>query len=98
MKVYQLENKNQFIIFHNGHVYFQSYESLIADYYYDQDKEKHILKLGYCWDYSKTTLKHLYLFIANHTFINFEKFKGSYKNYIQKLIDDGEILYDEEMR
>lgn len=59
IKVKQLENKNQFIVINDNFVYFQSYNSLIAVY----DKEKSVLSLGSDWNFSKTTLKHLYIFI-----------------------------------
>ena len=49
---------NQFIIENGDYVYFQSYDSLIASY----DWNNHLI-LGIDWDYSITTLKHLYLFI-----------------------------------
>ena len=57
MLVEQLENKNQFKVFLSNGVAFQSYDSLIA---FKGDG-----KIFLCekWSYSKTTLKHLKLFL-----------------------------------
>lgn len=63
MFVIQLENKNQFVIHNENYYYFQSYESLIATY----DIITKELTLYKDWNYSKTTLKHLYIFINNYT-------------------------------
>lgn len=94
MKVEQFYNKNQFIIFdeQNRKIIFQSYESTVA--IWDRNTKK--LTLGRDWDYSKTTSKHLYLFIEDETFIELpEKNK---KQHIQKLIENGEIVYREDLR
>lgn len=74
MLVEQLGNKNQFKVFFNNGVAFQSYSSLIAiklhnGKVYVSDK----------WDYSATTLKHFKLFLGI----------TSTKKEIQKMIDDG---------
>jgi hypothetical protein len=71
VKVEQLYNKNQFVIYYRdnekGLVAFQSYSSLIA-----------VLKGGMLyinwdkWDYSKTTLKHLKLFVNEYTPFTYE--------------------------
>lgn len=59
MKVEQFENKNQFIIYgDDGSVTFQSYFSECA-----QVTGGGTLLLGCDWDYSQTTLRHLYLFL-----------------------------------
>lgn len=85
MFVRQLDNKNQFIINHDGALYFQSYESLIAKY------ERGVLTLYPHWCYSRTTLKHLYIFIFRYTYLDLTGVKNK-KEYIQKLIDDGKII------
>lgn len=95
MKVEQLENKNQFVILgNNGEIEFQSYNSRIA-----RIDKNGVLSLSYHWDYSKTTLKHLYIFLDRY-FYNMNDFiqkelKGilyekcsNKKASIQKLIDD----------
>lgn len=98
MKVKQLENKNQFIIFgDDGNIEFQSYESRIAKI----DKGG-TLELSTRWDYSKTTLKHLYLFLEKYLY-NLDNFiQNDLKNIllysknkkkdIQKLIDDNKVF------
>ena len=73
-KVSQLENKNQFIIQYvtdDGHTIlcFQSYTTLIAIYDY---KTKEIAINWVMWDYSKTTSKHLKIFINRYTPYNYE--------------------------
>ena len=102
MRVQNFYNKNQFIIFGgDAIVTFQSYNSIIAKI----DKNG-TLFLGNDWNYSKTTLKHLYLFI-NDYFSFLEDFtqklfgyefnnSKNKKAYIQNLIDNG-ILFIKEL-
>jgi hypothetical protein len=99
MKVEQLENKNQFVILGNsGEIEFQSYSSRIA-----KINKNGSLELSSRWDYSKTTLKHLYIFLDRY-FYNMDDFiQKELKNIlygkcnnkrasIQKLIDDEKIF------
>ena len=98
MKVEHFYNKNQFVIFGgDAMVTFQSYNSIIA-----KIDENGTLFLGNDWDYSKTTLKHLYLFI-NDYFNLLEDFtqklfgyefnnSKNKKAYIQNLIDNEKIF------
>ena len=58
MLVEQLVNNNQFKVFLSNGVAFQSYDSLIA---FKNDEGK--VFLSDKWSYSKTTLKHLKLFL-----------------------------------
>lgn len=60
MKVQQFYNKNQFVITDGTTIVFQSYDSTIAQI------KNGVLVLGEDWDYSKTTLKHLYLFLCDY--------------------------------
>lgn len=102
-KVEQLENKNQFIIRikteKSNHIIFQSYNSMIADY--DINNKK--LTLFKNWDYSKTTLKHLYIFIRYYGYIiknntryylynEIDKVKNK-KRFIQEMINKKVIGY-----
>ena len=98
MKVKQLENKNQFIILGDkGEIEFQSYDSRIA-----RIDKSGTLELSIKWDYSKTTLKHLYIFLEEHlynldSFIqdNIKKILLYSKNKrkdIQQLIDDEKVF------
>lgn len=83
MKVHQLENKNQFIIFNNKYRVFQSYNSTVAIY----NIENNTLYLNRSkWDYSKTTLKHLYIFIINYTSQVYDAMLYYYQNNKRKSI------------
>jgi len=98
MKVRQFKNKNQFIIESENEIVFQSYDSIIAKI--DKTKTASDLTLGKNWDYSITTLKHLYLFFQDYYYITiYSKIEGSNnkKAEIQKMIDDGFIKYDKEL-
>lgn len=99
MKIYNLENKNQFVILgNNGEIEFQSYNSLIA-----RIEKNGNLSLSSHWDYSRTTLKHLYIFLDRY-FYNINEFIqkelksilygkcSNKKASIQKLIDDEKIF------
>lgn len=102
MKVKQFYNKNQFKIYGSDGIYLQSYESVVA-----QVNNNGELVFYSDWNYSKTTLKYLYLFLNSvyytvNDFIrinvleNLEKQKNK-KAYLQKLIDDNIIKYDENL-
>ena len=97
MRVEQFYNKNQFIIYGGDAVVsFQSYQSMIANF----DK-KGTLNLFEDWNYSKTTLKHLYLFLNDYKDFASDFTKKlidkvlkstNKKQAIQKLIDD-ELIF-----
>ena len=98
MKIKQLENKNQFIIFgDNGEIEFQSYNSIIA-----KISKTGTLEFSARWNYSKTTLKHLYIFLEKYLY-NLDNFiqndikevlfySKNKKRDMQKLIDDEKIF------
>lgn len=96
-KVEQFYNKNQFLIKGGNGVTFQSYKSTIANI----DKGGK-LSLFRDWDYSHTTLKHLYLFLNDYRNnldpkINMSLWKLSEaknkRQFIQNLIDKKIIKY-----
>jgi hypothetical protein len=101
MKVENLLHANQFVIWSDEEITFQSYNSECARI----DKNGDLI-LGRDWDYSNTTLRHLYVFLERYFFHldystqkyfkDFESCKNK-KAYIQKLIDDNIIIYDENM-
>lgn len=103
MKVQNFYNKNQFLIESDKLIQFQSYNSLIASI----NKNKGTLTLGVDWDYSNTTMKHLYMFIDDYRhylkkdicelFVCLYREKNKRK-YVQKLIDDKKIEYDVNMQ
>ena len=96
MKVTNFYNKNQFIIKNGDEIFFQSYESMIA-----RIDKKGVLYLGDDWDYSRTTLKHLYLFINDYKYKMNKEYRELFnydflssknkKQFIQKLIDNKKI-------
>lgn len=101
MKVEQLANKNQFIIRGGDGTYFQSYESICAKI----DTNGNLI-LYRDWDYSKTTLKHLYLFIDECWYYfnreTKEKLSGllqskNRREMLQNLIDAKKIDYCKEV-
>lgn len=94
MKVEQFYNKNQFRLYGEGQNLLQSYNSLVVkiegDYYNRQ------ITLGRDWDYSQTTSKHVYMFLEEYTNISFYGITNKRK-YVQDLIDEGKIIYDNSM-
>jgi hypothetical protein len=94
MRVEQVENKNQFSIEHDGSRWFQSYDSLIARW------DGATLTLGRDWDYSKTTLKHLYICLAravHTTWLDGLEDSPNKKAFIQRLIALNKIKLNKEM-
>lgn len=95
MKVKNFYHINQYVITGKEGITFQSYDSTIATI-----NSNGILKLGCDWDYSITTLKHLYQFINDYkNELNNDFYKllshileeKNKKQYIQKLIDNKKI-------
>lgn len=96
LKVKNFYNKNQFVIEEGKRIIFQSYESIIAIY----ESRSQLLILGRDWDYSRTTTKHLYLFINDYICnkeIEEVNNRTNKREYIQKLIDNGVIKYDKNL-
>ena len=96
VRVRQLANKNQFVIYYNNEnnpclnvVCFQSYATLIC--YYSSNENK--LYINYSmYDYSKTTLKHLKMFINEYTPFNYDN-KTQFDNFLQT--SEKVILFNE---
>lgn len=69
LKIKQLVNDknnwavNQIVVETNKYIFFQSYEAIIARY----NKENGKIVLSKDWEYSKTTRKHLYIFLRDYT-------------------------------
>lgn len=85
MNVKNFEHKNQFVITDRGNIFFQSYSSLIA-----KIDKKGKVTLFKDWDYSKTTMRHLYMFLREYSSIDS---KYLYKKGIEKLIKNKVIKY-----
>lgn len=103
MKVKNLCNKNQFLMEDEKQTIFQSYDSIIAIY----NKENHDLTFGCDWDYSKTTLKHLYIYLRDVIYYDMTQEQkqditnalqsANTKKALQKLIDNKKINYESEL-
>ena len=72
LSVQNLQNRNQFIIRVGGYVAFQSYDSLIA--VYDEQNNRLYIYEKYI-NYSKTTSKHLYMFLREVGIYNISNLK-----------------------
>ncbi len=94
MKVEQFYNKNQFRLYGEGKNILQSYNSTVVEINYIGAMS---IILGRDWDYSNTTRKHVYLFLEEYGNIDFSGVKNK-KKYIENKIENGEILYLENMR
>lgn len=92
MKVSNFHNKNQFIIWNNNKVMLQSYNSLIAEI--DYNSTIYELTLGIDWDYSKTTMKHLKMFLNEFEWYGQNRIDWNkpFKKQIEKLIKEGVII------
>lgn len=80
--VEQFHNKNQYLIFNNHTVAFQSYKTLIAVW----DEPLHKLSIDTNYKKSSTTQKHLYKFINEYT-----PFSVKSKSDLIDLISEGYI-------
>ncbi len=78
----QVQKQNKYIDTVNGIVFLKSYSSIIARY----DRKSHTLILGSHWNYSITTLKHLYKFFREEG-INLPHSSKE----INRMISNGEI-------
>lgn len=98
-KVRNFYHKNQFVITGEGKTTFQSYDSTIAEINADGK-----LKLFNDWNYSQTTLKHLYLFLNDYKnelsaeiyksiFVKGFEYSKNKREFLQKLIDKKIIKY-----
>lgn len=97
-KVNQFYNKNQFVIFskdtENDFITFQSYESIICII----DYKNKTIQFWIDYDYSKTTWKHLNLFLKEYF-----TYDNRNRKLINKIIKDWyynnyKIIYNEELR
>ena len=92
--VFNYKHINQFIIFDENKITFKSYNSIVAVV------EDDALTLGIDWDYSQTTLRHLYMFLEEYVNDIYQliKNKPNKKQAIKQLINDKIIKYDENLR
>ena len=93
--VEQLENKNQFVITYENEqqqtlICFQSYKTLIA--IYNQTTKELYINYPY-WDYSKTTMKHLKIFINTYTIYGYDN-KKQFADFIASTKNDKIKLFE----
>jgi hypothetical protein len=96
MKVEQFYAKNQFHLYGEGAHELQSYDSLVVKITGNSYANQTIV-LGRDWDYSTTTSKYVYLFLEEYADIVFYGISNK-RAYIRKLIENGTIKYDSELR
>lgn len=72
---------NQFVITANGATYFQSYQSVVAKI------QNGNVYVSTNWDFSNTTRKHLYIFLAQNGHSHLCSAKD-----MRKAIKDGEVI------
>ena len=102
MKVEQYEHANQFHKYdYTQSTYdidcLQSYDRLVVKTSTNKYTGDKYTRLGYYWDYSTTTSKHVYAFLEEYGDINFYGITNK-RAYVNKLIKDGVIKYDENMK
>ena len=101
MKVRQFLHANQFELYeeytNTERHSLQSYDSLVCDIKHDIPSNRYIIRLGRDWDYSKTTSTHVFAFLEEYSSVNFYGVSNK-RQYVNKLIKDGVILYDENMQ
>lgn len=73
---------NQFLVETTERIYFQSYERIIAV----KDNNNGKITLSQDWDYSKTTSKHLYIWLRDYT-----RHRVSGRDDVAELIENGTI-------
>ena len=86
---------NQFVIDSSRYSFFQSYDSLVAVY----DKKERSITLGQAWNYSKTTLKYLKIWLESDAFNAWayirDRYAGrTFSETIRKAMAAGVIEYD----
>ena len=98
MKVEQFYSKNQFRLYGEGKNILQSYNSVVVVIEYPKNGYK--ITLGKDWNYSTTTSKYVYMFLEEFLpsdIVNFDN-KTNKRKYVEKLIEDNVIGYDNELR
>lgn len=101
MKVEQFLHSNQYHLYERKEDYnidcLQSYNGLVVKIEENNKDYKKTIVLGRDWDYSKTTSVHVYQFLEKYAGIYIPYNETNKRKYIQKLIDNGEIVYNEGM-
>lgn len=93
-KVNNFYNKNQFVIDCDWKTIFQSYESIICII----DYMNKTITFWIDYDYSKTTSKHLKLFLSDYLYFDYENKKELQKTIKDWFIKDYKVIFDENLR
>ena len=105
MKVEQYKHANQFHIYsdatyeqENGEQIdiLQSYDSKVVSITRDTSNNKPIIVIGYHWDYSLTTERHVYDFLEEYGNVYFTP-HNTKKTQVKNMIEQHKIIYDEDM-
>ncbi len=90
VKVENFMHINQFVIYTDRGVVFQSYNSFICEIEYGE-----ITKIGYNWNYSRTTTKHLKWFLDKYVYNNPYTTKKDFEKFIESNFkyDDIQMVY-----
>ena len=99
MKVKEMSN-NAYVItnFETGETVLQSYNSTVAKILKPVKSDEYLVTLGRHWDYSVTTLKHVYNFLLEYAPKELNLLNSrTKKRSIENLIKLGIIQYDENM-
>lgn len=96
MKVEQYNALNQFHLYGEGKHELQSYNSLVVRIT-GNSYSNQTITLGCDWDYSTTTSKYVYMFLEEYAGLSFYGISNK-RDYIRKLVENGTIEYDENMR
>lgn len=97
MKVERFRHANQFHLYGGNKHILQSYNSKVVEI--ENTNKGIIVTLGKDWDYSTTTSKYVYEFLEEYLPYYMVNFKGktNKREYINNLIKEGIIGYDENM-
>ena len=89
---------NQFVIFENDSITFQSYNSKVCKI--TNNGKNLVVTFGRDWDYSRTTMKHLNEFLAQNSLLNLTSAKDirtAIKNGYMWQNKSVKVVYDETM-
>ena len=93
LKGEQFYNKNQFLINNDGTIFLLSYGKTVAKLTPWGE-----LTFGKDWDYSKTTLKHIYLFLTEYVVAYLGHYIGEGWHFLTQHFDINKWIYGKNKR